>query len=500
MYIFFICRQTPVGYIREYTTQNLTIWLNKGFRDKMLVILLRKTTNYVCEKCSKSFKQKGHYEVHKKRKTPCKKPDFEKLIEQKVQEALLQHGIDTSETIASPIASTEVEPQTNLLSQNKTTQIVLQTSEAEQELKNDYVYQTMLTCIGNKRKLVSNIKTIADSVREKVNKQKLNIVDGFAGSTVVSRELSYMANDLHVNDMELYSYLMAQCFLKQPSSKDQIQIQNHISKMNCIAETGPFTPGIICKLYAPKETKNIQEGERCFYTRENALIIDTLRGYIDKEVEPRLKQYCLVPLLTKASIHTNTAGVFKGFYKNGNVGCFGGKGEFALSRIMKPIRLEMPIWNDEEYKAFTYREDINTLVKKLPNNIDLIYLDPPYNQHPYGSNYFMLNVIAKNEEPHDISKVSGIPADWQKSAYNTHKIAVESMTSLLHDCLEKSKYVLLSYNNEGIIKEDEWATIFDANYDVQKYEIVYDTFKGSRNLKNRSNKVIEIMYLISKNQ
>ena len=43
MYIFFICRrQTPVGYIREYSNQNLTNWLNKGFRDKMLVILLRK--------------------------------------------------------------------------------------------------------------------------------------------------------------------------------------------------------------------------------------------------------------------------------------------------------------------------------------------------------------------------------------------------------------------------------------------------------------------------
>jgi hypothetical protein len=75
------------------------------------------------------------------------------------------------------------------------------------------------------------------------------------------------------------------------------------------------------------------------------LIIDTLRQYIEK-VEEELVPYCLVPLLTKASIHTNTAGVFKGFYKKDNIGCFGGKGEYALSRIMKPIRLDIPIWNE----------------------------------------------------------------------------------------------------------------------------------------------------------
>ena len=35
------------------------------------------------------------------------------------------------------------------------------------------------------------------------------------------------------------------------------------------------------------------------------------------------------------------------------------------------------------------------------------------------------------------------------------------------------------------------------NYNVEKKEISYDTYKGSRNLKNRSNKVMEIMYVIT---
>lgn len=364
--------------------------------------------------------------------------------------------------------------------------------------KHGFVFQTMLTCIGNKRKLVNNISSIIDELRQILGKDKLNIVDGFAGSSVVSRELSYFADNLYVNDLEYYSYLMAYCYLVKPTAIQREHIIHHIAAMNNIALIGPFKEGIICKHYAPKETNNIKEGERCFYTRENALIIDTLRDYIANHAEPELVPYLLTPLLTKASIHTNTAGVFKGFYKKGNLGWFGGNGECALSRIMKPITLDIPVWNDEcEYTPHITNADINALVGELPPDIDIMYYDPPYNQHPYGSNYFMLNIIAKNEEPADISKVSGIPAKWNKSNYNARDSALTSMKHLLEVSLTKSKYLLLSYNNEGIISTEHWETLFRP-YTVKKYEITYDTYKGSRNLKNRSDKVIEIMYLITR--
>lgn len=286
--------------------------------------------------------------------------------------------------------------------------IPIMTSQAVDIENNPFIYQPMLTCIGNKRKLVTNIHDIISQIKQTLGKSKLNIVDAFAGSSVVSRMLTFHADTLHTNDMELYSYIMAQCYLVTPSPDQQPAIQNHINNMNRIAMNGPYTPGIICSHYAPAVTTDIKDGERCFYTRENALIIDTLRTYIDT-VESELKVYCLAPLLVKASIHTNTAGVFKGFYKKDNIGCFGGSGENALSRIMKPIVLEMPIWNiDDTYTSLCYNGDINNIIKTIPANIDIIYLDPPYNQHPYGSNYFMLNVIATNTPPIEPSKVSGI--------------------------------------------------------------------------------------------
>ncbi len=389
-----------------------------------------------------------------------------------------------------------------LKSEKKEKSVKKESAKKDSDPTDEYVYQTMLTCIGNKRKLVKHIFQAAKDVCKELGKDKLKILDGFAGSCVVSRQLSYLASEIWTNDLEKYSYLMAQCNLITPNVMDQKWIRGHIDIMNKLAVEGPFVEnGIISRLYAPKVTSEVKEGERCFYTRENAVIIDTLRNYIEKNIEDNLKPYCLVPLLCKASIHTNTAGVFKGFYKKDGIGHFGGSGENALERIMAEIRLDYPVWHNNKVKAFCFNKDINELVEELSSKeqdkFDLMYFDPPYNQHPYGSNYFMLNVIAENKEPQDISKVSGIPSDWNKSVYNSAGEAVEFMTHLLDEGLRKSRYLLISYNNEGIISDTDWDELLKG-YTVKKYEITYDTYKGSRNLANRNDKVLERMFLVSK--
>jgi hypothetical protein len=53
---------------------------------------------YTCVQCDKVFKQKGHYDSHQKRQTPCKRDSaMEKIIERKVQEALTKMNIPLQE-------------------------------------------------------------------------------------------------------------------------------------------------------------------------------------------------------------------------------------------------------------------------------------------------------------------------------------------------------------------------------------------------------------------
>jgi adenine-specific DNA-methyltransferase len=384
-----------------------------------------------------------------------------------------------------------------------------------------YINQTMLTCIGNKRRLVHHISRIMEDVKRILGKRKLTTVDGFSGSAVVGRALSYSSEMIYSNDMEYYAYLISKCSLETPTSEQQERVRNHIRRMNEISDEvfrNPikFQEGIIAKHYAPKETENIQDGERCFYTRENALIIDTLRSYIFSLNEEDIFAYLMVPLLCKSSIHTNTSGVFRGFHKKNGIGCFGGAGGKSLGRIKGQIKLDMPVWRwnsrtsgeaqsaETRFQAHCSNMNFNELIKMLPGDIDLIYPDPPYNQHSHGANYFMLNLIASDDKQNekaltDVSPISGVPKFWKRSDYYYKQSALKAMKEVIEMGLSKSKFLLISYNDEGFIGEEEWTSLF-TDLDTKKYEIEHGTFGGCRNFKNRNAKVTEILFLVSKHQ
>jgi adenine-specific DNA-methyltransferase len=242
----------------------------------------------------------------------------------------------------------------------------------------------------------------------------------------------------------------------------------------------------------------IQKGERVFYTNKNAKKIDNAMDYIHTKVEKDIQHFLLAPLLSEASIHANTSGVFKGFYKDSDSGKgqFGGNGKNALDRILGDIKLELPVASVFKPDAHMYNKDINDLINEI-DHVDVAYFDPPYNQHPYGSNYFMLNIIAKNERPLEISKISGIPTNWNKSKYNKRKDAETFLDHLIDKT--KASYIILSYNDEGIIPIDVIKDILGKYGSVTLIEKEYNAFRGSRNLKGRSNKVKELLFVLQKN-
>jgi adenine-specific DNA-methyltransferase len=126
--------------------------------------------------------------------------------------------------------------------------------------------------------------------------------------------------------------------------------------------------------------------------------------------------------------------------------------------------------------------------------VDVAYFDPPYNQHPYGSNYFMLNLLCNYREPARVSRVSGIPTDWRRSAYNRPREAEDALSALITGV--PASYILLSYNNEGFIKPARMQAILSQRGEVMNMERKYNTFRGSRNLNGRSIHVREQLYLV----
>lgn len=357
-----------------------------------------------------------------------------------------------------------------------------------------YLSEQIITYLGNKRKLLNNIATEVEIALDELGVEKAIICDLFSGSGVVARKLKQYASKLYTNDLEDYSYVINDCYLTNAEDFNEDFYDKCLEKIL----TYPLvTEGVITNNYAPKDDNFIQEGERAFYTHDNAVRIDTFRGAIDEYVPNSYKKFFLAPLLYEASVHANTSGVFKGFYKSktSNVGKFGGEGENALERILGAIELKKPVLSNYNCQVKLFKEDANVLVKHL-RGIDITYIDPPYNQHPYGSNYFMLNTILQNRIGESISTVAGIPNDWNKSVYNKKNEALFAFEDLIRDI--DSKYLIISYNNEGFISFEEMKNMLSKYGDLKIKEIDYVAFRGSRNLQNRNTHTTEYLFVLKK--
>ena len=353
----------------------------------------------------------------------------------------------------------------------------------------NYLSEQLITYLGNKRALLDFIGSALNDVQKRLNVPKMRLFDVFSGSGI-----------LMANDLELYSRIINTCYLSNSSERDMVQLRGYFcalkEELDDCEFSGEWKKGIIAKLYAPANEKRITKKDRVFYTKRNALYIDTARTLIETYPE-KIRSFFIAPLLAEASVHANTSGVFKGFYKNREtgIGQFGGKNGDALKRITGDIDLAFPVFSNFDCETLIKQEDANTLALTAPE-VDVAYVDPPYNQHPYGSNYFMLNLIAQNTKPHNPSRVSGIPTDWNRSSYNQIQNAEKTLMQLVERL--KAKFVLISFNSEGFIKKERMCALLKKKGKLTISECPYNAFRASRNLNKRSKYVKEYLFLLEK--
>lgn len=363
-----------------------------------------------------------------------------------------------------------------------------------QEENDGFLRSQLITYIGNKRSLLPFINTGLRFAKEKIGKEKIDFLDLFSGSGVVARMARQHSRVLHCNDLELYSEIVNSCYQANAGDVDAVALAGELERVRrAVQDT--LKPGFIAELYAPQDDQDIKRGERVFYTRRNATFLDTFCRVI-ADTPADLRPYVLAPVLSQASMYANTSGVFKGFYKNKEgVGQFGGTFKNALTRIKRDIEVHAPVLSNFHCASRVHRADANALVRDL-EPVDVAYLDPPYNQHPYGSNYFMLNLLCDYRRPKEVSNVSGIPTGWNRSLYNKAQHA----ETALFDAVEnvKAKFVLISYNSEGFVAQDRFLSELVSLGDVSVMDTKYNTFRGCRNLSGRDIHVTENLYLIDK--
>ena len=153
-----------------------------------------------------------------------------------------------------------------------------------------YLKEQILTYLGNKRSLLGFIDLGVKHAKDELKKEKLSCCDLFSGSGVVARFLKQNSEFLVANDLELYSFITNSCYLQNATNEIKNEINFWQKKLEKEIENN-LSEGFITRLYAPQDDKNITEGERVFYTRKNAIFIDTARRLIDEMLPAEMKNF-----------------------------------------------------------------------------------------------------------------------------------------------------------------------------------------------------------------
>ena len=208
-----------------------------------------------------------------------------------------------------------------------------------------FLSEQIITYIGNKRKLLPYIDEAVKGIKKNLKKEKLSCADIFSGSGIVARLLKQHSSLLITNDLEDYSRIINTCYL---TNRDVFDEENYDRIRRRLDEfCRELRPGIIAENYAPENDEKIQPHERVFFTTRNAAYIDTVMHFVQAEIDEQDRRFFIAPLLYEASVHANTSGVFKGFYKNSRtgIGQYGGNAENCLERIKADMYLKKPVFS-----------------------------------------------------------------------------------------------------------------------------------------------------------
>ena len=349
--------------------------------------------------------------------------------------------------------------------------------------------------IGNKQNLLNNIYFIM----LENNIKGSSFFDFFSGTSSVAKFFKNKNFKVFSSDILYFSYCLQRAYIKnnitpkfekitRKNNQRNNLLDSNLEKVLLILNQIDPVNGFIYHNYSYEGTKEL-ETPRMYFSGFNAKKIDAIRIQIEQWKEQNLltedEYYILIAcLLESVSYVANISGVYSAFQKKWDP-------RALKDFIMKPINIYTNTQDNE-----VFHTDSLLLIDKI--DVDILYLDPPYNERQYAPNYHLLETIAKYDEP----KIKGITGvrDYtnQKSSFCNKVYALNDLEKIVKNA--KYKYLILSYNSEGIMKESDIKQTLQNNGNLKLVEFDYNRFKSHNNGDNKLKKKIkEQLYILEKN-
>ena len=282
----------------------------------------------------------------------------------------------------------------------------------------------MIKYIGSKRRLVPVLTRICQASGART------ALDLFTGTTRVAQ--AFKTQGVHVTavDSARYAHTFARTYIEaDAAATDAGALQAAVTHLNGL----PGKAGYVTETFSH---------EARFFQPHNAARIDAVRDAIDSEYAgSRLFPLLLTSLIEAADRVDSTTGVQMAYVKQWS------------PRSSNPLALRVPDLLDGPGRAIL--GDAVALAAGL-GHFDLAYLDPPYNQHRYFTNYHVWETLVAWDAPeaYGVARKRVDARDPStRSAFNSKRTMPAALASVVQsvDC----DLLVLSYNNESWLELEE---------------------------------------------
>lgn len=273
----------------------------------------------------------------------------------------------------------------------------------------------MVKYLGSKRRLLDSIEGVIrafPSVR--------SVVDAFSGTARVGHRLKSAGYRVTANDHNEYAFTLAKCYVEADPDLSS-RAQPILDELNQL----PGKPGYFT------ETFCIQSR---FFQPQNGAKIDAIRERIETMILPEpLRSVVLTSLLEAADRVDSTTGLQMAYLKS------------WASRSFDDLTLRMP--NLVEGKGRATLLEAHEAVK-IP--ADLIYLDPPYNQHSYLGNYHIWETLVRWDKPEAYGMAQKrLDVRARKSPFNSKAAFLPAFEKMLANVTAPA--MVISFSDEGFL-------------------------------------------------
>jgi adenine-specific DNA-methyltransferase len=307
--------------------------------------------------------------------------------------------------------------------------------------------------LGSKRRLLPLLSAVLDDIVA-THGPLHTAADLFSGTSRVAQLLKRRGLQVTANDHNACAHTLARCYVE--ADDDLVDdARALVAELNRL----PGRPGWFTATYA-EDARYLQP--------KNAARVEAIRDELArKDLPPALHAVLLTSLIEAADRVDSTVGVQMAYLKSWS------------KRSYNDLELRVPelLPRSKNGAGLALREEAASAATKV--EADVVYLDPPYNQHSYLGNYHVWETIALWDSP-EVYGIARKRVDCQtrKSAFNRRTAFRAAFADVVDRC--RCKALVVSFSDEGCITADEMVELLERRGPVRVHAQDYRRYVGAK--------------------